>query len=579
MELCKGPGICVECSFKTDINADTGQKNTGQKNTGQKNAGQKNADEKTHNADEKTHNIDTLKRVLNALDAMVYVNTPETGEILFINDNMKRHYNLEDDCTGLLCYELFHDGKDGLCDFCPCHKLNKEPHKRIEWLERRPSTNRTYRNTDSYIEWYCGKLVQLQHSVDITEYIEAKEQAISSNNAKSRFLASVSHEIRTPMNVILGIAVEQIHNKKNKQDIKDAFTQVFKSGNMLVGIIDDLLDLSKIEANKVELSISEYSFADLINDVIQMNVIKIGDKPIDFSLRLDENIPSAFYGDEIRIKQILSNLLTNSIKYTDRGIVELSVSLDKTSTGSDPVLIFQVTDTGHGMTKEQILAIYEEYSRFNPDINSTTEGLGLGMGITRKLIQMMNGEIKIDSKPGVGTVVTVHIPQKCSDSTVIGKDISHSLQQFDYSDYKQPEETNISVEQMPYGKVLIVDDIRTNRTVAGKLVALYGIESDFAKSGVEAIEKISSGKVYDIIYMDYMMPDMDGIETVKNMRKLGYKAPIVALTASALLGQKKMFKEAGFDGFISKPIKLSDLDLSLKKYQTAVFMTLFLWTT
>jgi len=401
---------------------------------------------------------------------------------------------------------------------------------------------------------------------DAREEHEQNILAHQESKAKSNFLATMSHEIRTPMNAILGITEIQMQDDSLTPELKEALGKIYSSGDLLLGIINDILDMSKIEAGKLELIVERYDVPSLINDTVQLNMMRIGSKPIEFELHVDENTPSTLLGDELRVKQIMNNLLSNAFKYTAEGNVILSFSYE-VSAPEDPniTLVIRVSDTGQGMTDEQVSKLFDDYSRFNQQANRTTEGAGLGMGITKNLINMMNGEISVESTPGKGSVFSVRLPQGKVDAGVLGKELAENLQQFRLSGGTQMKRVQITRDPMPYASVLIVDDVETNIYVAKGLMAPYGMKIDSADSGFAAIEKISGGKVYDIVFMDHMMPKMDGIETTKKIRDMGYKHPIVALTANAVVGQSEIFLENGFDEFISKPIDIRQLNVVLNK--------------
>ncbi|MDR0472113.1 MAG: response regulator [Treponema sp.] len=406
---------------------------------------------------------------------------------------------------------------------------------------------------------------------DVTNLkLMAKKQvdAENANRAKTAFLAKVSHEIRTPMNAILGITEMQLWNEDLPQDTQNALSKINNSGYLLLGIINDILDLSKIEAGKMELVPVEYDVPSLINDTVQLNIMRYDSKPINFNLMVDENIPLMLFGDELRIKQILNNLLSNAFKYTDEGEILLSFHAEQSEPEKERRinLVFSVSDTGHGMTAEQVRTVFDEYTRFNSEANRTTQGTGLGMNITNHLVNMMDGKISVKSKPGKGTTVTVYLPQKVTGNEVLGKEITENLKQFRGSRSRQPQKgPQVVFEYMPYGKVLIVDDVETNLYVATGLMAPYGLSLETVTNGFDAISKIERGCIYDIIFMDHFMPKMDGIETTKKLREMGYTNPIIALTANALAGQAEVFMENGFDGFISKPIDLRQLNALLNK--------------
>jgi PAS domain S-box-containing protein len=417
---------------------------------------------------------------------------------------------------------------------------------------------------------------------DITQRKAAEEEAKkayaeaeNASQAKSRFIANMSHEIRTPMNAILGITEIILRNKTLPPDVIEALYKIYNSGDLLLYIINDILDLSKIEAGKLEILPAQYEVASMINDTVMLNVMRIGSKPIEFSLSIDENIPARLIGDELRIRQILNNIISNAIKYTFEGEVKLTVYVEKESNApsegapsveGEVALMYSVSDTGRGMTQEQVNRIFDEYSRFNADANRTTEGTGLGMSITQNLVRMMKGNICIESEPDKGTTVTVRLPQVNAGSGPLGKELAGSLAKFEKGAIRQIKKAQIAFEPMPYGSVLLVDDVESNLFVAEGLMFPYGLSIDTVSSGFDAIDKIKEGKTYDIVFMDHMMPKMDGIETAKKMREMGYTQPIVALTANAIVGQSNVFMENGFDGFISKPIDIRQLNATLKKF-------------
>jgi signal transduction histidine kinase/CheY-like chemotaxis protein len=393
---------------------------------------------------------------------------------------------------------------------------------------------------------------------------QARNEAELANRSKSNFLTTMSHEIRTPMNAIIGIAQVQLQRKDLPDDYITALQTIYSSANSQLGIVNDLLDMSKIETGKMVLSPVEYNTPSLINDAVQLNIVRIGSKQIEFTIEVDENLPSKLYGDELRIKQILNNLLSNAIKYTGKGRIKLSVGY---LTDSDGVILrFVVEDTGQGMKMEDRERLFSEYMRFNAQANRATEGTGLGLSITKKLVEMMDGTIGVESEYGKGSVFTVTVRQKAVECSAIGASIVAQLRKFAFTGDRHAANLQISTEPMPYGSVLIVDDVATNLYVAEGLLSLYQLKIETADSGFAAIRKAENGGVYDIIFMDHMMPRMDGIETTLKLRELGYKGAIVALTANAIVGNDEMFMQNGFDGFISKPIDVRQLNEILSKF-------------
>jgi len=395
------------------------------------------------------------------------------------------------------------------------------------------------------------------------QLIDANIKTEAANQSKSNFLATMSHEIRTPLNAILGITQIEMQKENLPDRHMSAYEKIHSSGINLLGIINDILDLTKIETGKMELNPFEYDVPSLINDAIQLNIVRIGSKPIEFKLSVDENLPTKLYGDEIRIKQILNNLLSNAIKYTEKGQVHLSVK--HIINNENIMLIFSVSDTGQGMKEEDRQKIFGEYARFNMAANRSVEGTGLGLNIIKKIVEVMEGEINVKSEYGKGSIFTVTIKQQAADNSPIGEELAQRLSNFTFTNKKQNMQ-EITKELMPYGSVLVVDDVEINLYVACEILLSYKLEVEMTDSGIAAIEKIKNGKKYDVIFMDHMMPKMDGIETTKKLRELGYKGFIVALTANALVGNDKMFKNNGFDDFIPKPIDIGQINTILNKF-------------
>jgi signal transduction histidine kinase/CheY-like chemotaxis protein len=396
---------------------------------------------------------------------------------------------------------------------------------------------------------------------------EAKEQAVRANRAKSEFLARMSHEIRSPMNVILGITEIQLEKADLRADTVEALDKIHNSGYMLLNVINDILDLSKIESGRMELMPVDYDIASLINDTVQLNIMRFDTKPILFFLKIDEHTPATLNGDDLRIKQILNNIISNAFKYTESGEVGLAVSAEVSGAGSPVMLILRVTDTGYGMSQDQLDKLFDDYSRFNMEANRKIEGTGLGISITKRFVELMKGEITVKSELGKGSEFTIRLPQGYVNSTVLGKEGANNLQQLHVERKTKPKKAaQIVREYMPYGKVLVVDDMEPNLYVVKGLLSSCGLSIDTTTNGPEAIEKIKNGMVFDIIFMDHFMPEMDGIEATKILRSLGYTKPIVALTANALAGQAEIFMANGFDGFIPKPIDTRMLNSTLNKF-------------
>ncbi|MCL1831641.1 MAG: ATP-binding protein [Oscillospiraceae bacterium] len=398
-------------------------------------------------------------------------------------------------------------------------------------------------------------------------YQEAESALLKETQLKSSFLANTSHEIRTPLNTIVGVTNILLREDSftKPERVKDGLDKIYTACEFLLGVIDDILDLSKIEVGKMDILSEEYNIIKLLSDTIQLHSsnAKAG---VEFGINVSPDIPLRLVGDELRIKQILSNLLSNAFKYTDRGGVMLRVSTRRIAGSLTAELVLEVSDTGNGMTKNQLGKIFDEYSRFNKGSGSVIQGSGLGLAVVQRLVELMNGEIDVKSDPEKGSTFTINLPQGITDNDVLGDKLAQSLMNLKPVHISQSKFGIISHALMPHGNVLVVDDMESNIFVAEGLLNLYAIKVDTAVSGAAAIEKIKRGAEYDIIFMDHMMPGMDGIEAFKRIRALGYTAPVVALTANAIKGNEEMFLKNGFDAFISKPIDLLRLDTVLNKY-------------
>ena len=406
----------------------------------------------------------------------------------------------------------------------------------------------------------------LQKELDLER--QNNKIAKESNKAKSRFLARMSHEIRTPITAILGISEIQLYNEDLPPQIESSFEKIHGSATMLLHIINDILDLSKIEAEKMELHVKEYGVASIINDLANMCFVFSGESAIRFKLNVDENIPATLKGDSLRIKQILINLLSNAFKYTKFGSVEMSWTFEKSSDKKNIVLVVSIKDTGLGMTPEQLDLLYAsgEYTRFHERENQLISGTGLGMPIVFNLAKMMNTTIKFESEVGKGTTVIVRIPQPASNFEKIGADIVPLLHQFDKDAHSSAKRRKITPEPMPYGRILVVDDVDANIDVMYGLLSFYSLKVESCSSGKDAINKVKEGNVYDIIFMDQMMPALSGTETLQVLRIMGYHHPVIVLTADAVTGREEEYIKSGFDSFITKPVAISHLNNALIKY-------------
>ena len=352
----------------------------------------------------------TMESIMNNMETFIYVSDSSTGQILFINEQMKKAFGIEgDNAIGKHCYTLFR-GLDAVCEFCPCHQLDKEPDETIIWEEYLADQNSYIRHTDSYIDWPTGDKVHLQCAYDVTELVTAREQAEQSSRSKGEFLAKMSHEIRTPMNAIVGMA-ELALREDLSSIVHDHIMTVKQASVNLLAIINDILDFSKIESGNLQIIPTNYFLSSLINDVISIIRMRAVDSHIRFTVYLDSNLPNALMGDEVRIRQILINLLGNAIKYTENGYVSLAVrgeTIDENTVN----LTMEVKDTGRGIRQENIKKLFDNFSQFDTELNRGVEGVGLGLPISWSIIKAMDGEITVESEYGKGSVFTVILPQK-----------------------------------------------------------------------------------------------------------------------------------------------------------------------
>jgi signal transduction histidine kinase/CheY-like chemotaxis protein len=402
----------------------------------------------------------------------------------------------------------------------------------------------------------------------IDQIVELKQKAEIASRSKTEFLAAMSHEIRTPLNAIIGFS-EILLQRQLPEACHADLEKIYDSGSVLLGIVSDILDISKIETGKLELVPIAYAVSGMISDAVNLNLARIDAKPITFELNLDPSIPAKLLGDELRVKQILNNLLSNAIKYTCQGKVSLNIKWEK-GDGNIAILTFIVKDTGQGIRKEDLGKLFARYSQLNMRANRKVEGVGLGLSITKTLATLMGGSISVESEYGVGSAFTVVIRQEIVDNTPIGKNTVENMKYFRSIDNRGDRRKMIKTV-MPGACVLVVDDVQTNIDVARGLMAEYELTVDGALSGQEAVDLVRAEKPwYDIIFMDHMMPDMDGIQATRIIRSIdsdyARKIPIVALTANALAGNRDMFIENGINDFLAKPVEIQKLNAILENW-------------
>lgn len=392
---------------------------------------------------------------------------------------------------------------------------------------------------------------------DFRKVQQKRTEADNANKAKSLFLATMSHEIRTPINVVLGMN-EMILREETNETIRDYAVNIAEAGKSLLSLVNDILDFSKIESGKMDIVCVDYYIKSLLNDLIMMTKSRIDGKDIKMVLDIDEHIPSKYFGDEVRIKQVLTNILTNSAKYTETGTITLSIQ-NAGREGDNMLLAFSVKDTGIGIKPENIERLMSSsFVRFDEKKNRNIEGTGLGISITRQLLELMGTKLEVDSVYGEGSDFHFVLKQKVVDETPLG------LLDQKRDDNKSKKKNSFIA---PGANILAVDDTKTNLLVIKGLLKPYEMNVETAASGEECINMCKE-KYYDVILMDHMMPEMDGIETLKELRKeniISNNTRVVALTANAISGAEEMYINNGFDGYLTKPIDVAALDKSLSE--------------
>jgi signal transduction histidine kinase/CheY-like chemotaxis protein/HAMP domain-containing protein len=516
---------------------------------------------------ESMDSFEVLKNILDGIDAFIYVSVPRTGELLFVNENMKKGFNFNDnEYIGNYCYKVFR-GYDRMCEYCPCVELEKDPDKIITWEEHETLYNRTVRHTDSFIDWPGDIKVHMQYAIDITDIkniTEEKLKAEEVSRMKSAFLANMSHEIRTPMHGIIGFSELALDDDISLKT-RNYLSKIKTSAESLLQIINDILDVSKIEAGKLEIEKIPFDISEVFKLCRVIVSPKAHEKGITLYCYAEPSVGRMLLGDPTKLRQILLNLLSNAVKFTNNGIVKLLSAVTE-KTDDSITMRFEVKDSGIGMTSEQIDRVFQPFVQGDDSTKRKFGGTGLGLTITKNFIEAMGGKLNVESTIGVGSRFSFEM----------------TFETIDISDENVFKEVTATFDEKPVfeGEVLVCEDNILNQQVVCDHLSRVGLSTVVAingKIGVDIIkERIERGeKPFDLIFMDIHMPEMDGLEAATKIIQMGCTTPIVALTANIMANDKEAYINSGMKECMPKPFVANELWSCLLKFLVPVSVTSF----
>jgi len=506
--------------------------------------------------------VNSMESILNSIDASIYTTVPDTGELLFVNTFMKKAYNIKNGAAvGKYCYKVLRKDHEKICDFCPCRELDKDPDKTIVWEEYMPELGISFRRSDCYIDWPDGRKVHLQHAIDITELVAARELSEHSNRSKGVFLAQMSHEIRTPMNSIIGFS-ELALDDDVAPKTRDYLTKILENSEWLLQIINNILDISKIESGKMELENVPFDLRGIFTSCQTMIMPKANEKGLTLHFYAEPPAGKVPLGDPTRLFQVLVNLLSNAVKFTNTGIIKVQSAI-KDITDKNVTVYFEVKDTGIGMTSEQIKKIYEPFAQAESGTTRKYGGTGLGLSITKNIVELMGGNLSVESTPGAGSRFSFELTLDTIDAE------EEAL-------YEKKMAFNGAEKPAFEGEVLLCEDNVMNQQVMCEHLSRIGLTTVVAENGKIGVDMVANRartgkKQFDLIFMDMHMHVMDGLEAASKILEMNTGIPMVALTANVMSNDIEIYKKSGMSDCVGKPFTSQELWRCLMKYFKPVY--------